>query len=215
MGMMSVNEALREIKEITEKIDTLETEKERINERIYSLQKEAESLKFLTTAHLKECVVGNYYIVMDKTVTDNYDVSVATITDGKPGYPYAITYKDKTVGGCSSNDKKYIEQRYYQLRKLAFKSGLDRFITKIEKPAFIREPENDNKNTFDMIKMYVNICNDWPERKNYIKHNIKEIMRIVTGNLSENKTFQKYNVPIFSFEIFLGFKRVTLSSIIT
>ena len=73
---------------------------------------------------------------------------------------------------------------------------LDRFVTRIEKPDFIRYPENDNKDTFDMIKICVNTCSEWKDKRQYIKHNIKYIYQMVIDKLKNNKSFQKYDVPI-------------------
>lgn len=73
---------------------------------------------------------------------------------------------------------------------------LDRFDTRIERPLFIRYPENDNKDTFDMIKIAVYTCSEWKDKRQYIKHNIKYIYQFVIDKLKNNKSFQNYDVPI-------------------
>lgn len=75
--------------------------------------------------------------------------------------------------------------------------GLDRFITKIQKPYFMRNPENINKNTFDYIEINVNIVSEWEEdRKEYIRKHREEIWQRVISKLKESKEFQRYGVPV-------------------
>ncbi len=74
--------------------------------------------------------------------------------------------------------------------------GLDRFITKIERPNFIRFPENDRKNTFDIIKIIVNTCTEWDGGVDeYFRENIDAIYGVVLDKLKNSKSFQKYGVP--------------------
>ena len=75
-------------------------------------------------------------------------------------------------------------------------NGLDRFVTKIEKPMFIRVPENTNKKTFDIIKVIVGTCVEWPNRNKFIKENAKDIYKMVLKKLEDDKSYQKFNVPI-------------------
>lgn len=76
-------------------------------------------------------------------------------------------------------------------------SGLDRFITRIEPPIFIRTPENENINTFDFIYVDLNLIVDWNEDKlQYIKKNIKAIDEMVLDKLESNISFKKYGIPI-------------------
>ena len=84
---------------------------------------------------------------------------------------------------------------------------LDRFITKIETPTFLRYPENLNKNTFDLIYVDVNVLSNWDEdRLTYIQKNIKKITSRVLTVIDDSKTFQKYGIPIN----FLKVSRLTL-----
>lgn len=74
--------------------------------------------------------------------------------------------------------------------------GLDRFVTKIDRPNFIRYPENSNKYTFDMIKLTVYTVSTWEEDKlKYFKANMMAIYHKVLDKLVNSKVFQKYNVP--------------------
>jgi hypothetical protein len=77
-----------------------------------------------------------------------------------------------------------------------YETSIDRFITKIESPIFVREPENQDKDTFDFIKMYANIISDWPDKRKYIIANKKYIFQMVLDKLSTNKSFLRFGVPI-------------------
>jgi hypothetical protein len=90
----------------------------------------------------------------------------------------------------------------YQLRKVQGRSkplpeGLDRFITKIDKPTFIRFPENPNKHTFDMIRVIVYTVTTWnTSKQQYFNKNFDEIREMVCNKLESNRTFVSYGVPI-------------------
>lgn len=86
-------------------------------------------------------------------------------------------------------------------------TGLNLFITKIEKPVFYREPSNKKPNTFDFIYIDVNIIQEWSEdRLTYIQKHRKAIFKRVLEQLEKNKSFQKFGVPIN----FLKVSRITL-----
>lgn len=75
--------------------------------------------------------------------------------------------------------------------------GVSRFVTKIDRPNFIRYPENSAKNTFDMIKLDVYTVTVWDEDKlKYFKHHMKDIYTMVLDKLTTSKSFLRYNVPV-------------------
>lgn len=75
--------------------------------------------------------------------------------------------------------------------------SIERFVTKIDRPMFIRDPENDRKNTFDFILIDVNIVTEWDQdRMQYIKDNKDEIVYMVLSKLENSSTFKKYGIPI-------------------
>lgn len=86
--------------------------------------------------------------------------------------------------------------------------GVDRFITRIERPQFICIPENPNKDTtFDYVHIYAGIVSEWKEdRKKYIRDHIREIIEMVLNKIENDKTFLKYGIPIN----FLKISKVTL-----
>ncbi len=76
-------------------------------------------------------------------------------------------------------------------------TGIDRFVTKIEKPVFERVPENPKTNTFDYIVVDVNIVTDWEEdRRTYIQKHKKQICEMVLRKVQEDRTFKKFGVPV-------------------
>lgn len=75
--------------------------------------------------------------------------------------------------------------------------GLDRFIVKINKPIILREPENNNPNTFDFIKVQIDIINQWnTDKTQYIKNNKKEIVKRTVEKIAQDKAFIKYGVAV-------------------
>ena len=86
-------------------------------------------------------------------------------------------------------------------------SGIERFVTKIEKPVFERVPENPKTNTFDYIIVDVNIVTDWEEdRREYIQKHRKEIFEKALQKVEGDRTFQRFGIPIN----FLRISTVTL-----
>lgn len=74
---------------------------------------------------------------------------------------------------------------------------INRFMQRIESPLFLRNPENFNKKTFDMIKVRVCIAKYWSDNRiDYIRQNWDIICENVIDKISNSKKFQKYNVPI-------------------
>ena len=76
--------------------------------------------------------------------------------------------------------------------------GVDRFITKIQRPEFVCSPENPNpKETFDYIHVYADIVSNWEtDKKTYIQEHIKEINQKVLTKIESSKSFKKYGIPI-------------------
>ena len=75
--------------------------------------------------------------------------------------------------------------------------GLDRFIVKILKPIILRVPENNNPNSFDIIKVQMDIISQWnTDRTQYIKENKKEIVRRAVEKIAQDKGFIKLGVNV-------------------
>lgn len=94
-----------------------------------------------------------------------------------------------------------------KIEKYPKPEGIERFITKIEKPQFVRSPGNNKKETFDYIYIDVNIISHWEEdRLKYIQKHRKEIDEMVIDSLERSKEFQKFGIPVN----FLKVSRITL-----
>lgn len=74
--------------------------------------------------------------------------------------------------------------------------GLDRFVTRIDPPYFERLPGNNDKNTFDFIKLNIFVINEWPDKKEYLKRNLDEIKKMAVKKLKTSKKFQSFGIPI-------------------
>ena len=86
-------------------------------------------------------------------------------------------------------------------------SGLDRFITKIDRPLICRYTDNTNKDTFDYIDVDCYIIKSLGNyTKSYIKEHNKDICKLVLDKINNSKAYQKYGVPIN----FLKLSRETL-----
>ena len=87
--------------------------------------------------------------------------------------------------------------------------GINRFVISIDKPIFVQIPENPNPNTFDYIRIIVNIVTEWDQdRKTYIKNHVKDINKMILQKLEKNKQFQRFNVPVN----FLTVSNITFSA---
>lgn len=86
------------------------------------------------------------------------------------------------------------------LQRIWYDSFIHRFVGRIETPSFEREPDNENKNTFDRIRVCVSLTqsmfNSREEMKAAIIEHRKEIAQMVLDKIEENRTFQRFGVPI-------------------
>ena len=109
--------------------------------------------------------------------------------------------------GESFDDFKEIYQKV-EFRHEEKPKGLDRFITKIDSPRFIRMPENRGLEVFDFIHIDIFLVTEWEnDEYTYILKNKKEIIRRVLEKIKNDRSFKKYSVPIN----FLKLAKVTYS----
>ena len=86
--------------------------------------------------------------------------------------------------------------------------GMDRFITKIDLPKFIKKPENQDLEVFDFIYIDVFVVTEWEsDIYKYILENRKEITNRVVNKLKTNRRFKKFSIPIN----FLKLTKITYS----
>ncbi len=113
---------------------------------------------------------------------------IAALTRMKPGETYSDFFKS------------YKEwEEYFARRPKPFENEMDinRFVVKIFKPIFIRLPDNPRKKSFDIIKVGVDTCTEWPtDPKQFLKANIREVINMVLEKIKKNQSFKSYGVPI-------------------
>lgn len=75
--------------------------------------------------------------------------------------------------------------------------GLDRFLARICKPIILRVPENPNPDTFDIIKVDIELLTEWGEdRKAYIEENKKGIIKRAVAKIEKDRGFKRYGVGV-------------------
>lgn len=88
-------------------------------------------------------------------------------------------------------------QKYFKVKlnnKHLKPNGLDRFITKIDRPFFCRKPENCKRNTFDYISVDVFVVSQWEsDIRKYISENKEEIFRRALAKIEQ--PIKKYGIP--------------------
>jgi len=91
-------------------------------------------------------------------------------------------------------------------------SWMDRFIVKIDHPVIERATDNENRDTFDFIRIFVSV-NDLGEDmcgkslKEAVKDNMGCIINRALDKISGSKSYQKFDVPVN----FLKISRATLT----
>ena len=79
-------------------------------------------------------------------------------------------------------------------------SHVDRLVQSIALPTYERIPGNNNKATFDHVRMTVGLpryqFNSWEALQNEVKKYQKEICQRVVQRLEKDRQFRKYGIPI-------------------
>lgn len=122
---------------------------------------------------------------------------------GKGSFGNSVLYK-KILHQMKEGDDferlKYLaENTFIERREDCKPKGVDRFITKIEKPIIERETGNLNKNTFDFITVECHILKEEHcdgNRSEYIRIHRKEIDGKVLEVINNSRSFLKYGVPV-------------------
>lgn len=129
------------------------------NEFLYvkrNLSEEEYINKHLRRFSIEERDVADYKTRQER-VSLQLRKAMARLKEGD-SYEALQRYLDESV--------KYYEELYRTMVKKRGvfhdkPKGLDRFIIKIVKPIILRIPENDNPNTFDIIKVQMDIISQW------------------------------------------------------
>ena len=79
-------------------------------------------------------------------------------------------------------------------------SYLDRLVTRIERSSIERVPENENTNTFDRVRVYVNLSHTmYPSAKELldaVRQHRREIDSMVLDQIQADRRFQRFGVPV-------------------
>lgn len=79
-------------------------------------------------------------------------------------------------------------------------SHVDRLVQSIAPPAYERVPGNNNKTTFDHIRMTVGLpryqFNSWEALLNEVKKHQRGIYQRVAQRLEKDRQFKKYGIPM-------------------
>lgn len=75
-------------------------------------------------------------------------------------------------------------------------SFLEKFVGRIESPIFVREPENFNKATFDIVKIDLCLTNITKDIRQTVKDNFDYMTELALEKIEKSRSFQKYGVPI-------------------
>ena len=117
-------------------------------------------------------------------------------------YNWLIDYKNIkfNVEGWRIPAKFFAKYPIYNPYKevLETNCNVSSFIFKIGRPVFEREPGNTDKKTFDFLKIRVTIPSkeSFPDRKKFVKTNLKEIVSVVLGKVSSLQAYQRFGIPI-------------------
>ena len=84
----------------------------------------------------------------------------------------------------------------YEARTPEEPSFLSRFIARIERPEFIRVPENQNSETFDFVKVRLCLASITENIPQSVKDNFAEIHDMALEKIRCSKSFQRYGVPV-------------------
>lgn len=112
-------------------------------------------------------------------------------------------------GDTIENLKEYCNSDVEYAKKTK-REGVQRFITKVQKPKFVCEHGNQNKdNAYDYISVDVNIISEWKtDKETYIKEHVREIGKAILEEVATKKLFLEYEIPAFEQ---LQIKDVTLN----
>lgn len=127
---------------------------------------------------LQDMITIYNYIV--KTSPDNH--CIASIVDTK--YPTKIQRYESKTDICLNSMS-------------SVNDDVKSFIYKIERPIIERQVDNLKTNTFDFIRIRATIPSKtkMPNRKMFIKQNMKDIVDVYMHPLETYKSYKKYNVP--------------------
>lgn len=135
-------------------------------------------------------LVKRYNFAVDQKVA-------VTIKDGNENerisYKISDTFNDTypVYNNCKSTTDTILENSKTN-------NEVKHFIYKIERPIFERETDNLKPNTFDFIRIRLSIASErkYPNRKQFVKDNLRDIATIALTKIKDTKSYQKYGIPV-------------------
>lgn len=124
------------------------------------------------------------------------------ITDG--AYPglveHSVPIYEKILEYVEEHNSSSATKQWEKNNKIAAKmrQNVRRYITKIGRPVFEREPENKKKNTFDFIRIFIGLVHfgDKIKRNSMMREYKTELVKAALESIEKSKQFQRYGVPI-------------------
>lgn len=111
-------------------------------------------------------------------------------------------YNEIIENGIFPFRMKYKTQRDTATDKMLNIEGIPeevkRFVLRISDIMIERETDNANKDAFDFIRVRISIPSNesHPDRKEFIRHNLKWISVIVMNGLKDLKKFTRFGIPV-------------------
>lgn len=137
-----------------------------------------------------------------KTFVERYCDALTCIKETSDGFEFSITsYRGLyPINSCFSKLCTYKPSLFQQT--LSSNSDLSfnvrKFLYKAERPIIMRDPENPNVNSFDIIHFTfcVPSAAKWPDRFDFIKSNIEVIFLVALDYLEHYSPYLKFGVPV-------------------
>lgn len=128
-----------------------------------------------------------------KTLVERYNLIVEKISEDE-----SLSAREILEGVCKEYKLKKLSKSAKIVESSEVSKEVKDFIYKINKPIIERDAENTNHNTFDFVRIYVSVptFESFPERKNFIKDNMRDIIKLVLDVIGNNSSYKKYGVPV-------------------
>lgn len=139
----------------------------------------------------------------------DYDINSADFIDRDNGNLFAVCATNIEVGQTTADFNELLKKYFCIFEKEKERTGvgryypekvqyseLEKFVTKISRPIYIRTPENKKRNTFDYIRFNVNLNTSFENKNEYLKRNIKAIIQMVNERLQNDTCFKQKGISI-------------------
>lgn len=138
-----------------------------------------------------------------------YFIDSAYFIDRDNGNLFAVCATNIEVGQTTADFNELLKKYFYIFEEEKERTGvgryypekvqyseLEKFVTKISRSIYIRTPENKKRNTFDYIRIDVNLNTSFENKNEYLKRNIKSIIQMVNESLQNDTCFKRKGISI-------------------